>query len=84
MISCLKVCKQFVLLVNRDMAKPINVLTGLDYWLDNLMCNWKFLLLYDKHILIVLFSFWFVGNVPEVVMCYHLGDYWNRTVLKCD
>lgn len=23
----------------RDMAKPINVLTGLDYWLDNLMCN---------------------------------------------
>ena len=34
----------------RDMSKPINVLTGLDYWLDNLMCN-----------------------VPEVVMCYHLG-----------
>ncbi|XP_013110135.2 erythroid differentiation-related factor 1 [Stomoxys calcitrans] len=23
----------------RDMAKPINVLTGIDYWLDNLMCN---------------------------------------------
>lgn len=23
----------------RDMGKPINVLTGLDYWLDNLMCN---------------------------------------------
>ncbi|KAI5706751.1 hypothetical protein M8J75_010996 [Diaphorina citri] len=23
----------------RDMKKPINVLTGLDYWLDNLMCN---------------------------------------------
>ena len=23
----------------RDMCKPINVLTGLDYWLDNLMCN---------------------------------------------
>lgn len=23
----------------RDMAKPINVLTGTDYWLDNLMCN---------------------------------------------
>ena len=23
----------------RDMTKPINVLTGLDYWLDNLMCN---------------------------------------------
>lgn len=23
----------------RDMQKPINVLTGLDYWLDNLMCN---------------------------------------------
>ena len=21
------------------MAKPINILTGLDYWLDNLMCN---------------------------------------------
>ena len=21
------------------MQKPINVLTGLDYWLDNLMCN---------------------------------------------
>lgn len=23
----------------RDMHKPINVLTGIDYWLDNLMCN---------------------------------------------
>ena len=23
----------------RDMTRPINVLTGLDYWLDNLMCN---------------------------------------------
>ncbi|XP_055843680.1 erythroid differentiation-related factor 1 [Episyrphus balteatus] len=23
----------------RDTAKPINVLTGIDYWLDNLMCN---------------------------------------------
>lgn len=23
----------------RDMAKPISVLTGIDYWLDNLMCN---------------------------------------------
>ncbi|XP_014679884.1 PREDICTED: erythroid differentiation-related factor 1-like [Priapulus caudatus] len=23
----------------RDMGKPINVLTGMDYWLDNLMCN---------------------------------------------
>jgi len=22
-----------------DMSKPITVLTGLDYWLDNLMCN---------------------------------------------
>ncbi|KAG8224567.1 hypothetical protein J437_LFUL002171 [Ladona fulva] len=23
----------------RDMSRPINVLTGIDYWLDNLMCN---------------------------------------------
>ncbi|XP_013404698.1 erythroid differentiation-related factor 1 [Lingula anatina] len=23
----------------RDTSKPINVLTGIDYWLDNLMCN---------------------------------------------
>ncbi|XP_076164566.1 erythroid differentiation-related factor 1 [Ptiloglossa arizonensis] len=23
----------------RDVTKPINVLTGIDYWLDNLMCN---------------------------------------------
>lgn len=23
----------------RDMCEPINVLTGIDYWLDNLMCN---------------------------------------------
>ncbi|KAI1282159.1 Erythroid differentiation-related factor 1 [Halotydeus destructor] len=23
----------------RDMSRPINVLTGLDYWLDNLMCS---------------------------------------------
>ncbi|XP_037935160.1 erythroid differentiation-related factor 1-like isoform X1 [Teleopsis dalmanni] len=23
----------------RDQTKPINVLTGIDYWLDNLMCN---------------------------------------------
>ena len=28
-----------LLLRNRDMEKPINVLTGLDYWLDNLICN---------------------------------------------
>ena len=26
-------------MLNRDMRKPINILTGLDYWLDNLMCN---------------------------------------------
>jgi len=24
---------------NSDMSKPINVLTGIDHWLDNLMCN---------------------------------------------
>ncbi|KAG4071255.1 hypothetical protein HA402_003959 [Bradysia odoriphaga] len=23
----------------RDMSQPINILTGIDYWLDNLMCN---------------------------------------------
>lgn len=23
----------------RDNNKPINILTGIDYWLDNLMCN---------------------------------------------
>jgi len=23
----------------RDMTKPINVLRGIDYWLNNLMCN---------------------------------------------
>ena len=23
----------------RDMKKPINILTGMDYWLDNLMCQ---------------------------------------------
>ncbi|XP_055390389.1 erythroid differentiation-related factor 1 isoform X2 [Condylostylus longicornis] len=23
----------------RDMTQPINILTGIDYWLDNLMCN---------------------------------------------
>ena len=23
----------------RDSAKPINILTGIDYWLDNMMCN---------------------------------------------
>ena len=28
-----------MLLSCRDMQKPITVLTGLDYWLDNLMCN---------------------------------------------
>jgi len=22
-----------------DMSKPINILTGIDNWLDNLMCN---------------------------------------------
>ena len=26
-------------LILRDMQTPINVLTGLDYWLDNLMSN---------------------------------------------
>lgn len=25
--------------VFRDNNKPINVLTGIDYWLDNLICN---------------------------------------------
>nr|CAD7585938.1 unnamed protein product [Timema genevievae] len=25
--------------IQMDMSKPINVLTGIDYWLDNLMCN---------------------------------------------
>ncbi|XP_052773839.1 erythroid differentiation-related factor 1-like isoform X1 [Mya arenaria] len=29
----------YVSLRLRDMKTPINVLTGLDYWLDNLMCN---------------------------------------------
>ncbi|KAH3706561.1 hypothetical protein DPMN_065948 [Dreissena polymorpha] len=29
----------YVSLRLRDMRTPINVLTGLDYWLDNLMCN---------------------------------------------
>jgi hypothetical protein len=28
-----------VILFFSDMRTPINVLTGLDYWLDNLMCN---------------------------------------------
>lgn len=27
------------ILVFRDNNKPINVLTGIDYWLDNLICN---------------------------------------------
>ena len=26
-------------LIFRECGNPINVLTGLDYWLDNLMCN---------------------------------------------
>lgn len=25
--------------ITRDMKKPVTVLTGMDYWLDNLMCN---------------------------------------------
>ncbi len=29
----------FNCLIFRDMNKPINVLTGIDCWLDNLMCN---------------------------------------------
>ena len=29
----------FVVILIRECGKPINVLTGLDYWLDNLMCN---------------------------------------------
>lgn len=28
-----------VCLFFRDNNKPINILTGIDYWLDNLMCN---------------------------------------------
>ena len=28
-----------VVILHRDMRRPITVLTGLDYWLDNLMCN---------------------------------------------
>ena len=34
-----RVCVFLELLVFRDCGNPINVLTGLDYWLDNLMCN---------------------------------------------
>lgn len=29
----------FCLFIPRECGNPINVLTGLDYWLDNLMCN---------------------------------------------
>ena len=29
----------FYVIFNREMDKPINVLTGIDCWLDNLMCN---------------------------------------------
>lgn len=29
----------FLCYVFRDNNKPINILTGIDYWLDNLMCN---------------------------------------------
>ena len=29
----------FCFRTSSDMSKPINVLTGLDYWLDNLMCK---------------------------------------------
>jgi len=57
----------------RDMSKPINVLTGLDYWLDNLMCMSILSYLVFYVIYNFFFYFNFVGNVPEVVMCYHLG-----------
>lgn len=33
--TCVSLCAFFC----RDMQKPITVLTGMDYWLDNLMCN---------------------------------------------
>ena len=29
----------YLVLFSRECGNPINVLTGLDYWLDNLMCN---------------------------------------------
>lgn len=29
----------FLAVFFRDNNKPINILTGIDYWLDNLMCN---------------------------------------------
>ena len=62
------------------MNKPINVLTGLDYWLDNLMCKFPRLWLLKVFFLILLF--YFLGNVPEVVMCYHLGKHYFIIDLK--
>lgn len=32
-------CVTLEMCVFRDNNKPINVLTGIDYWLDNLICN---------------------------------------------
>ena len=34
-----RIVKCFLYLLFRDATKPINILTGLDYWLDNLICN---------------------------------------------
>ena len=36
---CVVKSTKIFIFINRDATKPINVLTGLDYWLDNLMCN---------------------------------------------
>lgn len=35
----LNLISNFLAVFFRDNNKPINILTGIDYWLDNLMCN---------------------------------------------
>ena len=40
MCPCLHlICSDYINYIYRDSAQPVNVVTGLDYWLDNLMCN---------------------------------------------
>lgn len=38
-ITVLNLISIFLAVFFRDNNKPINILTGIDYWLDNLMCN---------------------------------------------
>jgi len=71
-----------------DMSKPITVLTGLDYWLDNLMCNVPQVAM-CYHLNGIVQVSYYCGNDPGVFtngkhsmcLCTHAFNYESRKCL---